>query len=234
MRRKSTKLLRLFAVALALSLTGVTAQAVTIDGVISAGEWTGAPVLILDPNEASVPDSYDVQRIMMTGGPQLYVAVEVWNNAPLFTSAPVPTGRAFLNFDWNEVDGPSRYYGLTLNDHKGFSPGQLHLVEYADATRTAFADLGLASFSIGSAIEMTVPWSMLSGVDPDHDGYVTFNSFGFLYNNGGQPPDDDHSNSTVERNDPVPVIPEPLTLTGLALAAGATLPRLLRRCRRSV
>lgn len=225
--------LRMTAMVVTLALAGATAQAITVDGVVSVGEWTGAPVVIVDPNEAAVPDSYDVERVMMAGGPQLYVAVEVWNDLPLFTPTPIPTGRAFLNFDWNEVDGPVRYFGLTLNDHKGFPPGTLHLIEYADGTRTLFSDLGTASYAVGSAIEMSVPWSQLPGVDPDGDGYATFASFGFLYNNGGQPPDDDSSNATVERNNPVPVIPEPLTLTGLALAAGATLPRLLRRRWRS-
>lgn len=221
--------LRAAMMALTVALVGAAAQAVTIDGVISAGEWTGAPVVITDPNEIPCPDSYDVERIMMMGGSELYVSVEVWNDLPKFTPVPIQTGKAFLNFDWNEVDGPTHYYGLSLNNHKGFLATEMHLVEYADATRTTFVDLGSVNYAIASAIEIEVPWSLMTDVDTNGDGFVTFNSFYFFYNNGGQPPDDDSTNSTIERNDPIPVVPEPLTLTGFALGLGAVVPRLLRR-----
>jgi len=211
-----------------------TAHALVLDGVASVGEWDDAQMLISDPNEALIPDSYDVERISIQGTAlALHMAVEVYNDAPSFAPAPpVPTGRAFLNFDWNRTDGSAQYYGLTYNNHKGFPVGELHVIEYDDGTRTAFTDLGLASFDIGSAIEFEMPWGMFSAMGPA-DGVVTFDSFAFLYNNGGMQPDDDESNSTLVTNDPVPTVPEPLTLTGLILGCGASLPRLLRAAKRT-
>lgn len=210
-----------------------TARAVVLDGVASVGEWDAAQIVVSDPNEALIPDSYDVERISIQGGLSLYMAVEVYNGAPSFAPAPpVPTGRAFLNIDWNRTGGPTQYYGLTYNNHKGFPPGELHVIEYDDGTRTTFTDLGLAGIAIGSAIEIEMPWGLFGALDPV-DGFVTFDSLTFLYNNGGMQPDDDDSNSTRVTDEPVPVVPEPLTLTGLMLGCGALLPRLLRAVKRT-
>jgi hypothetical protein len=210
-----------------------TAHAVVLDGAVSVGEWDSAQVVISDPDEVLIPDSYDVERISIQGGSSLYMAVEVYNDAPSFNPPPpVTTGRAFLNFDWSRTGVPAQYYGLTYNNHKGFPPGELHVIEYDDGTRMTFTDLGLAGIAIGSAIEIEVPWGMFPAIDPV-DGFVTFDSFTFLYNNGGMQPDDDDSNSTLLTNDPVPTVPEPLTVTGLMLGCGALLPRLLRAVKRT-
>jgi len=215
------------------------AWGITIDGRFDpAEEWKDAQVIITDLNEAAIDqDSYDIERICLYGSDQLYLAFDVWNHHPQFTPAPpIITGRAFLNFDFNSVGAETHYYGLTYNDHKGFEPGHVHLIEYDDATRGAFSCLGLVdSFAVGEVIEMAVPWGLFPEIT-DATRQVRFGDYSFVYNNGGIYAADDASNATVEFNQPLPVVPEPLTLLtllpGCGLAAGVLVRRLRRGRRR--
>jgi len=211
-----------------------SAWGITIDGRFDpAEEWHDAQVVITDLNEAAIgQDSYDIERICLYGSDQLYVAFDVWNGHPQFSPAPpIITGRAFLNFDFNSVGAETHYYGLTYNDHKGFEPGHVHLIEYDDATRGAFTCLGrVDTFAVDEVIEMAVPWDLFPAI-ADGARQVQFDDYSFVYNNGGIYVADDASNATVAFNNALPVVPEPLTLLTLLPGCGLAGIALLRRLR---
>jgi hypothetical protein len=159
-------------------LAASSASAVTVDGIISSGEWNGANVVITDSNEAAVSDNYDVQRIMMEDGEHsLYVAVSVYGDHPAL--AAEGSIRPYLNFYFNLSSGeaaPHRF-GLTYNDGYGFPPGSMHLVEYGSGWR----DLGAVPFSIGQAVEASIPWTMLPA-SLTAAGPIAVQGLFFLYN----------------------------------------------------
>lgn len=155
------------------------AAGVTVDGRIGPGEWAGAEVVITDPRESGMNADYDAHRIMMEDGAhQLYVAVTVYGDHPGLAAAG--SSRPYLNFYFNLYAGGTAPYrfGLTYNDGYGFPSGQMHLVQY-DNNR--WTDLGVPNFAIDQAVEVGIPWAMLSAELTAREPISVQDMF-FLYN----------------------------------------------------
>ena len=145
---------------LIIALGANPANAITIDGVISPGEWSGAEVVITDPNEpASQDDNYDLNRVMLADGHySFYVGLTVYGDHPAL--AAQGSQRPYLDFYFNMCIGgaPPYRFGLTYNNGYGFDPGDMHLIQYDE---NGWEDLGTVDFVIDKVVEVHIPWSML-------------------------------------------------------------------------
>jgi len=204
------------------------AVAITVDGTVSAGEWDEASIVLLDPNEAQyTDDQYDIAQMMLSGGTSMYMRMDVY--APPVTLVG-RQGKAALAFiDWALDTDPGATYVLTVNDGFGFPAGEMHLLRRVGTGD--WSDLGQATFATGPVLEAEIPWSLFpAGVIPAPGGEININTFHYVFESGDTLPDDYHDGLVVERNDPLPVIPEPVTLVTL-LAGCATMAWRIRRRR---
>ena len=173
----------------------VPAQGVTVDGMISSGEWADANVIIADPNEPGVADNYDIKSIYMKDGENnLFVGLSVWGDHPALAASESP--RPYLNFYFNLYadGGPVYRLGLTYNDGYGFDPGGMHLVQYDGGW---WKDLGQPAFAINSAVEVAIPWSMLPE-ELTSGGPIAVQDLFFLYN---VVPGDANNDGSVDGSD---------------------------------
>lgn len=174
------------ALALLLFVAGDAAAVPVVDGTNSLGEWTvGLIINTADPNEAAIPNSYDISRVAMIsefGGSAaddgLYVLIETYG-APTFTSLdPFPP-----------IDPVFYATGLDTNGDGDFTDAADRIFDFRAAGFTVFDGTGSAvagspSAVMGSAVEYFVPAGMFSSFPLG--GFNTFT----LLDNAGAPPDD--------------------------------------------
>lgn len=165
--------------ALLLSVTS-DASAVVVDGINSAGEWTaGLLVNTLDPNEAAIPNGYDISRVaMQSDALGFYVLVELYG-APTFTSLDVLP----------PIDPVFYTTGLDLNADGDFTDLGDRIFDFRASGFTVYNGLGgvvagAPSAVMGSAVEYFIPAGMFSSFPLG--GFNTFS----LLDNAGAPPDD--------------------------------------------
>lgn len=175
----------------------------TIDGIFSVGEWDGFIGQGFDPNEAAIPDAYDLSEMRLifedTGGASdgLYALLLTYAAPSLVDTGvgPPPALISLLldsNGDLDFADSVDFFTSHTLA--AGF--------DVFDGTSALILDgVEGTHFKLASVIEYFIPESVLSGWP-----YSTFGSFA-LYDNGGDAPDDRLPNSGFTTP-----IPEPQTL----------------------
>ena len=179
---------------LSIVLICVPILAVTVDGVVEPGEWAGANVIIIDPNESSVPDNYDVSQIMLEDGQRkLFISISVYGDHPAL--AAEGSYRPYLDFYFNLYagGGPVHRMGITYNNGYGFPPDEMHLIRY-DFNNRRWEDFGQVDYAIGTAVEVGIPWQML----PPRlisSGPIAVQGLFFLYNVA---PGDANNDGTVD------------------------------------
>ena len=215
------------AAVLAAGVWAVPAKAITVDGTVSPGEWDEASIVLFDPNETQYPDDqYDIAQIMLNGGTSMYMRMDVY--APPVTLAGLQGKASLVFIDWALDTDPGATYVLTVNDGFGFSAGELHLLRRVGMGN--WADLGQAMFATGPVMEAEIPWSLFpAGVIPSPVGEINISTFHYVFESGDDLPDDYHNGLVIERNDPLPVIPEPVTLVTLLAGCATAAWRVRRR-----
>jgi len=214
------------AAALAVGAWAVPAAAITVDGLVSAGEWDEASILLTDPNEpAYTDDQYDIQQILLAGGDAMYLRMDVYT--PPVTMAGRQGKASFVFKNWTIDTDVGGLYVLAVNDGFGFPAGEMHLLRRDTGD---WVDLGQASFATGTVLEAVIPWSLFpAGVIPAPGGEITLSNFRYVFESGDDLPDDYQNGMDIERNDPLPVIPEPITLVTLLAGCATAAWRLKRR-----
>ena len=150
------------------------AQAVTVDGAVGSGEWDAAPVVLLDPDEATPSENFDVSRIRLDGGNRLYLAVETRGGR---FQAPTAgqTDPYFSYYFSMDQGGTVSRYGLTLGGHN-LDDGQMHLLGYD----SGWEDLAIVTWAADSALEAAVEWEQFGLSGPP--GEIQLDDHFFLYN----------------------------------------------------
>lgn len=207
------------AVAGLLPATASAISVITVDGFATAGEWDEAEVVIWDPNETDyTKNQYDVKNIYLTGGWDLNMRVDVYQSPVTFKGLKT---KAFLNFYFTLDADPGATYCLTINDGFGYPKDKLHLARREGTS--PWVHLGEAPYALGDVFEAQVPWSLFpAGVIPEPGDEINLNNFTWVFESGNTIPDDYQDGSIVQRNDPLPIVPEPLTAAAFVMGcAGA-------------
>ncbi len=162
----------------------------TIDGAFGVGEWNGFVAQGFDPNEAAIPDAYDLSEMRVifenSGGASdgVYVLLQTYA-APSLVDTGVgdpPASVGFLLDSNGDADFLDAVDFQTIHKLTGFT--------VKDGTgATILTGVEGTNFKLGSVIEYFIPESVLSGWP-----YSSFSSFA-LYDNGGDAPDDRLPNS---------------------------------------
>lgn len=175
----------------------------TIDGILTVGEWDAFIAEGFDPNEALIPNAYDLSHMKVfiedTGSASddgVYVLLETYA-APSLVDTGIgipPASIGFLLDPNGDDDFADAVDFQTIHQLTGF--------EVFDGTGASLL-VGTEGthFKLSSVIEYYIPSSILSGFP-----YGNFSSFA-LYDNGGDAPDDRLPNTGFTTN-----IPEPQTL----------------------
>lgn len=214
--------------AVALGAWAAPAWGITVDGLVSAGEWDEASIVLTDPNETDYTDNqYDIAQIMLAGGDAMYMRMDVY--APPVTMVG-RQGKASLVFiNWTLDTDPGAKYVLTVNDGFGFTAGEMHLLR-RETTWDYWLDLGQVTYATGPVLEAMIPWSLFpAGVIPAPGGEVAMSTFQYVFESGDDLADDFEDGMDIERNDPLPVVPEPITLVTLLAGCATAAWRLRRR-----
>ena len=200
---KKTLCFLIFVAAFALLGSKPTYAVPVIDGILSAGEWDLFNAVGLDPNEALIPDAYDLSSMKVlfqnAGGASdgIYVLLQTYATPSLVDTGigPPPALIAFLldsNGDLDFADNVDFY-----TEHK-LSTG----FDVFDGTDTQILNgVEGTHYKLGSVIEYYIPSSALLGFP-----YLNVSTFA-LYDNGGNAPDD-----RLPDLDFVTNTPEPATL----------------------
>lgn len=158
-----------------------------VDGTNSVGEWTsGLLISALDPNEAAIPNAYDISRVAMilasSGGATdgLYMLFETYSAPTLDklgeVGASFPLYRTILDINMNGIEeGNDRRI-----DYQ--KVGGVPTITVYDGSGVVV--LGSPSAALGSVVEMYVPSGMFASFPMA--GFQTFTRL----DNGGTPEDD--------------------------------------------
>lgn len=187
------KKMMLLIIALLILSAGNVFALPLIDGSISLGEWTSGVLLnVGDPNEAGIPNAYDIQRLRIipesSGGASdgLYFLWELYG-APTFTTLD-PFGIL-----------PVVYVtGLDMNQDGDFLDAVDRRIDYRSTGLNVYSGTGALiagspSIVMGSVVEFYIPSGMFAGFpDNSFDGFL-------LLDNGGSPADDQLPDTGVFR-----------------------------------